>query len=126
MRKPVWPLKTGTTAVIGMEYDIECKYVGLHWDGYADHAGRMLTEHCDTRQKTEELSYGDIVDLRSTLKLCVFRVRDHGDLGTVYATKTVPLVRDAFRVFPENDIAPYVKKGFRMLCSRGGADSDVA
>jgi len=47
--------------------------VYLHWDGYREHAGRILNAFYTTEGKVDELiSYGNISELHETVEDCVF------------------------------------------------------
>ena len=60
----------GTRACIAVKLEdktYQCVY--LHWDGYPEHAGRILKTHYNSKAKANELlSHGDISSLQESMK----------------------------------------------------------
>jgi len=103
-----------TNAVIGLLTDNKVVAVCLHWDGYPDHAGKiLLTNYNTTEQLQELLSFGEISSIASTIEDSVFYHRDKGEDLYIEENLTVDqfnkLREGSFHYLFDVDTGEYVK-----------------
>lgn len=70
-----------TNAAIGIENeDGTITAITLHWDGYVDHAGMILTTHYTTEDKVRDLlSGGELSSIASSTDTCSYYHRDRDE-----------------------------------------------
>jgi len=75
-----------TNAQIGIMQDNgKILAVYLHWDGYPDHAGKILNEFYNTPEKIYELlQMGEISSIAPSIDECEFYMRDRGQKDCVH------------------------------------------
>lgn len=102
-------LRKGTTAVIGLMLKTEFQYVGLCYDGYPEHAGRVLMQSYRRVENLYDLlNRGNVYHLENDLNSCIFVPHAYPHLGSANAMKKAPPDWKRLRVFVEKNVVDFV------------------